>query len=100
MIFSARSGTMDLKIWNDWNYSDTFCVMCARVQETFKHFMTCQLYENEIEIPCTELFGNDSDKQFLIVSEIKKRQHMRKHKLEEVGLPYNLAPLLQVSVDQ
>ena len=43
---------------------DTLCVMCARVEETFQHFMTCELYENEIEIPLTELFGNDREKQF------------------------------------
>ena len=48
----------------------------------------------------TEIFGNDSDKHCLIANEIKKRQRMRMHKLEEVGLPQNLAPMLQASVEQ
>ena len=56
IIFSARSGTMDLKIWNDWNYSDTLCVICDKAEETFEHFMTCELYGNKTEIPWKDLF--------------------------------------------
>ena len=74
--------------------------MCAKVEESIEHLMTCEQQGNEIEIPWTDIFGNDSDKQCLIAKEIKKRQHMRTHKLEEVGLPHNLAPMLQVSVEQ
>ena len=74
--------------------------MCASEEESIEHFMTCDFYGNETEIPWTDIFGNDSDKQFLLANEIKKRQHMRKDKLEEVGLPYNVAPLLQMSVEQ
>ena len=28
IIFSVRSGTLDLKDWHPWKYSDNFCVMC------------------------------------------------------------------------
>lgn len=100
IIFSVRSGTMDIKIWNEWNYHDTLCVMCALEDENIEHFMTCGLYGNKIEIPWTDIFENDSDTQCLIAIEIKRRQHMRKNKIEEVGLPHNLAPLLQISVEQ
>ena len=47
-----------------------------------------------------EIFGNNSDKQCLIAKEINKRLHMKKHKIEEVGLPHNVAPLLRISVEQ
>ena len=100
IIFSVRSGTMDIKIWNEWNYHDTLCVMCALEDENIEHFMTCGLYGNKIEIPWTDIFENDSDTQFLIAIEIKRRQHMRKNKIEEVGLPHNVAPLLRISVEQ
>ena len=86
IIFSVRSGTLDIKLWNDWNYSETLCVMCARVEESIEHFMTCEQYGNEIKIPWTDIFGNDSDKQCLIANEIKNRQlsHFVK-KLDGVG---------------
>ena len=41
IIFSVRSGTMDIKIWNEWNYHDTLCVMCASEDENIEHSMTC-----------------------------------------------------------
>ena len=46
IIFSVRSGTMDIKIWNEWNYHDTLCVMCASEDENIKHSMTCGWYGN------------------------------------------------------
>ena len=41
LIFSARSGTLDLKVWNEWKYGDKTCVMCQKDEENFDHFMTC-----------------------------------------------------------
>ena len=79
IIVSVRSGTMDIKIWNEWNYHDTLCVMCALEDENIEHFMTCELYGNKIEIPLTDIFENYSDRQCLIAIEIKRRQHMRKN---------------------
>ena len=39
-IFSARSGTLDIKEWNSWNHQDKLCIMCKLWEENFKHFMT------------------------------------------------------------
>ena len=100
IIFSVRSGTMDIKSWNEWNYQNILCVMCEKSEENINHFMTCTLYGEEIETPLEEIFGNEVDKQCLIAIEIKRRQQMRNSKLEEVGLPDNLAPMLQASVEQ
>ena len=43
-IFSVRAGTLDIKIWNSWNYENTLCVMCEMFEETIEHFMTCKTY--------------------------------------------------------
>ena len=74
--------------------------MCEKSEENIKHFMTCTLYGEEIDTPLEEIFGTEVDKQCLIAIEIKRRQQMRNSKLEEVGLPDNLALLLQASVEQ
>ena len=47
-IFSLRAGTLDIKIWNSWNYENTLCVMCEMLEETIEHFMTCKTYEKNI----------------------------------------------------
>ena len=97
-IFSARSGTLDIKEWNSWNYKDKLCVMCKLWEENFKHFMTCSAYgNNPLVIHWSEIFGNDADKQVTIAKDIKRRQFLRKRKQEEVGLPPTLAPMLQKS---
>ena len=100
IIFSVRSGTMDIKSWNDWKYQDLLCVMCENSEENIKHFMTCTLYGEEIDIPWEEIFGTDIEKQCLIATDIKRRQEIRNNKIEEVGLPEILVPLLQVSIEQ
>ena len=100
IIFSVRSGTLDLKIWNDWKYNDTLCVMCQLSEEDFQHFITCEAYGNEpLEINWQEMFGNDVSYQNIIAKEVKSRHNMRKVKLEEDGLPQILAPMLQTSVE-
>ena len=101
IIFSVRSGTLDLKIWNDWKYNDTLCVMCQLSEEDFQHFITCEAYGNEpLEINWQEIFGNDVSYQNIIAKEVKSRHNMRKVKLEEDGLPQILAPMLHTSVEQ
>ena len=43
-FFCVRSGTLDIKVWNEWNYKDSLCVMCSLVEENSEHFMTCSTY--------------------------------------------------------
>ena len=60
MIFVLRSGTLDIKVWNEWNYEDSLCVMCSLVEENIKHFMTCSTYgEVAWEINFKEIFLNN-----------------------------------------
>ena len=95
-IFEARSGILDIKTWNSWKYSDLLCVMCEKYEENMDHFMTCRAYGKEpLETNWTEVFGNIVVNQNIVAKEIKRRQFMRKRKLDEVGLPPPLAPLLQ-----
>ena len=97
LIFSARSGTLDLKVLNEWNYNDKTCVMCKSFEENFDHFMKCYSYgQTELKVLHTEIFGNNHEDQFEIAKGIKKKRiQIRRRKLDEVGLPPTLAPLLQ-----
>ena len=96
IIFSVRSGTLDLKYWHEWNYTDKLCVMCKLSEETIDHFMSCPAYgETSLERDWKIIYGNDTESQFEIATEIRKRHTLQISKLEEVGLPHNMAPLLQ-----
>ena len=79
IIFSARSETLDLKIWNEWKYGDTNCAMCYTEEKYFTHFMTCIAYEQtQMNEPLTEIFGNNHEQQYIVAKEIKRRLQMRK----------------------
>ena len=57
-IFAARSGTLDIKIWNSWNQTNLLCVICGKYKENIKHFMTCRAYGKEsLEINWREIYG-------------------------------------------
>ena len=73
--------------------------MCKVLEESFEHFMNCKAYgKSSCETNLTEIFGNDVYQQNIIAREIQRRQRLRKMKLEEVGLPPLLAPLLQTDL--
>ena len=92
-----RSGTLDLKKWNDWKYKDLLCVMCKLCEEDFEHFISCDAYGNQpLEIDWKEIFGNNVSNQITMAQEVKSRHISRKLKLEEDGRPYILAPKLQI----
>ena len=74
--------------------------MGKKIKKNIQHFMTCKLYGEEIDTPLKEIFGTEVDKQYKIAIKIKRTRQMRNIKLEEIGLPDNLAPLLQASVEQ
>ena len=99
IIFSVRSGTLDIKSWCDWNYSDTLCVMCSKCEENFEHFISCLEYGNSLKTDWKLIFENDPDNQFEIAKEVKRRYSIRKTKLDQAGLPSKVAPLLQLPVE-
>ena len=74
IIFSVRAGIYDVNIWNDWNYSETLCVMCNLLEKNMDHFMHGSAYgENPCEINWKNIFENNPDEQNEIAMEIKKK---------------------------
>ena len=47
IIFSLRSGTLDINKWNSWKYNDNLCVMCDIKEENITHFLECSKYGKE-----------------------------------------------------
>ena len=35
-VFSVRSGTFGIKVWNEWKYDNLNCVMCDLCEERFQ----------------------------------------------------------------
>ena len=82
LIFSIRSGTLDIKCLNKWNYGDNLCVMCELKAETLEHLMICPEYGEKEENGWREIYGNNPKKQINIAKMIKKRMEIRKIKQE------------------
>ena len=100
-IFIVRAGTLDIKTWNSWYYENTLCVMCEMLEETIEHFMTCKTYgKTSWEIDWKLIFLDNVENQNTVAKEVKRRQYIRKKKLEEVSLPPITASLLQTNVEQ
>ena len=59
--------------------------------------MNCSSYgNNTCETRWNAIFENDPDEQNKITIEIKRRQLIRKFKIDKAGLPlHDLAPMLQ-----
>ena len=76
LIFSIRSGTLDIKCLNKWNYGDNLCVMCELKAETLEHLMICPEYGEKEE--------NNPGKQISIAKMVEKRMEISKTK-QEVG---------------
>jgi hypothetical protein len=90
IIFSVRSGTIDLKTVQPWKYFDNLCVMCEKKSETIEHFMICKAYRNITpENNWKLIYDGDTDKQFEIAENIRKRQIQRIKKIMdyEAGHP-------------
>ena len=82
LIFSIRSGTLDIKCLNKWNYGDNLCVMCELKAETLEHMMICPEYGEKEENGWREIYGNNPKKQINIAKMIEKRMEIRKIKQE------------------
>ena len=96
-IFSVRSGTLNIKQWNLWNYNDNLCVGCEIQAETVDHFMICEAYSSESRvIDWKLLLENDTDVQYNIAEKVENRIKLRQKKIDEEGLASDsLAPMLQ-----
>ena len=63
--------------------------------------MTCKTYgKTAWEIDWKLKVLDNVENQNIVTKHIKRIQFIRKKKLEEVGLPPNMAPLLQSNVEQ
>ena len=79
------------------NYRDTLCLMCKLSDETMDDFVNCSAHgNNTCETRWSDIFENDIDEQNKIAIEIKRRQSIRKFKIDKAGRQlHNLAPMLQ-----
>ena len=77
------------------------CVICEIEPENIDHFMNCIDYGHGRKIiDWKEIYLDDVHNQNDIAKEVKRRQFIRKNKLEKAGLPSNMAPLLQDPVER
>ena len=83
IIFSTRSGTLDIKAWNPWKYKDSLCVGCGNNEETMSHFMSCTTYGIETEcIQWKDIYIPNVEVQNKIAFMIRKRLELRDTILE------------------
>ena len=83
IIFSIRSKTLDIKVWNEWKYEDNVCVACNLHEETIEHFLCCRAYENcAQESKWKDILENNPDRQFEIAKIAQKRLKIRQRLLE------------------
>ena len=74
---------------------------CSLFEENIDHFMTCSKYGKVAwEINWKEIFLNNVKNLNFVEKEVKQRQFIRNKKLQEVGLPPLMAPLLHIDVEQ
>ena len=73
-IFCDRSGTLDIKVWNEWNYEVNLCLMCSLVEENIDQLMTCSTYGKVAwEINWKEIFFKQCEKSKLCGKRCKKK---------------------------
>ena len=83
IIFSIRSQTFDIKVWQEWKYTDNACVVCKLSEETMEHFMICQAYEScPQEFNWKNILDNHPEQQVAIVKVARKRMKYRQKLLE------------------
>ena len=94
VIFSVRSGTLNIKDWNIWKETDIIFVGCNLAAETMSQFMTCASYLKETEENDLKgLLENTFEKQFEIARKNQLRRKLREIILIEDGLASDpLAP--------
>ena len=100
-ITKVRSGTLEIKNWSQWKYSDNLCVGCETKEETMSHFMECKEY-NEKQTPneilsWKDIYKNDMDQQIKIAEEVERRFKIKELKLHEAGRDSDPSSQLQDS---
>ena len=83
IIFSIRSKTLNIKEFQPWNYEDNLCVQCEIFAETMDHFCTCKAYNTETEAQWTDIFIDNTERQFEIAQIVEKRLKIRQSILEK-----------------
>ena len=88
IIFETRSGTLDLKSLQQWKYENNLCVLCELKEENMEHFMKCKEYgDTNKNLDWKDIYKNETNKQFKIAEEIKRRMKVRKYK-QDAGLDF------------
>ena len=83
IIFSIRSKTFDIKVWQEWKYNDNACVACYVHEENMEHFLLCQAYENCPQENNWKIILEDHpEKQVSIAKVAQKRMKYRQKLLE------------------
>ena len=100
IIFSIRSGTLDIKSWNPWKYDDILCVGCGKEEENMTHFMSCMTYGEDSQ--CThwqDIWIDNCDIQYDIAFRARRRLELRDRIIEadEAGQDISLAPMLHIT---
>ena len=47
VMFSVRSTTFDIKVWQQWKYEDNLCILCQVKEKNMDHFVICSSYSNQ-----------------------------------------------------
>ena len=93
IIFSMRSGTLDLKVWNPWKYSDLLCVGCGKVDENIAHFTCCETYGEETKCDnWKDIYIPNVHVQYKIAQNVRKRLQLRETILEADTVGQDLNP--------
>ena len=62
--------------------------------------MTCRAYgKTTLDIDWKKIFVDNVETQNTASKEVKKRQYVRKKKIDDVGVPLLMAPLLKSKVE-
>ena len=76
VIFSIRSKTLNIKVWNPWKYENLFCLQCDEI-ETMDHFVSCQKYGEAIDMNWEDINESNTEKQIKIGEFVQKRHTIR-----------------------
>ena len=75
--------------------------MCELLEETIEQFMTCRTYgKTSWEIDWKLIYLNSVENLNSFAKEVKRRQFIRKKKLDKVGRPPNMVSVLQSNIEQ
>ena len=78
LLFSIRSKTQDIKkTYNPWKYKNNLSVMCMKENETIKHLIRCEGYEDTISIDWENNLSGNLVEQSIIQKYVEKIQKIQ-----------------------